>query len=295
MKDTFIRLHVSVLLAGATGLFGKWITLNEGLLVWYRMMFASVLFFLILFISRKLPRITLSDFYRIAFVGSLLGLHWVFFYGSIKAANVSVGVICFSLVSFFTAILEPFLLNRPFSWRELGYSVLAGMGVLLIFSLDIRYRTGILLGIVSSAFAALFTIYTRRISNRYPAKTILLYEMTGGFLVLSCILPVYLYFFPVETLLPGWRNFGLLVVFALVCTIGLQLLQIQVLQKLSAFTVNLTYNLEPVYSIVLAMIIFNEARELNMVFYLGIVFIVLSVLLQTYYTRKQQNIGIVTD
>lgn len=290
MRGTFIKLHLSVLLAGATGLFGKLITLNEGLLVWYRMMFAAVLLGLFLFFTRRFPRIRLADFGRISLVGSLLALHWVFFYGSIKASNVSVGVVCFSLVSFFTSWLEPMLLKQRFSFRELSYSLLAVVGVLLIFSLDIRFRTGILLGIVSSFWAALFTIATRRITRFYPPETILLYEMVGGCLLITCLLPVYLYFFPVTSVLPGRNDFLWLLVFALFCTLLLQLLQIQVLQKLSAFTVNLSYNLEPVYSIILAMLIFHEARELTPVFYLGIGFIVLSVFLQMRQAFRQSII-----
>ncbi|MCD8044908.1 MAG: DMT family transporter [Tannerellaceae bacterium] len=289
MRGTFIKLHFSVLLAGATGLFGKLITLNEGLLVWYRMMFAAILLGLFLLLSRRFPKIGFRDFSRIALVGSLLALHWVFFYGSIKAANVSVGVVCFSLVSFFTAWLEPVLLKQRFSFRELSYSLLALIGVLLIFSLDIRFRTGILLGIISSFWAALFTIATRRTTRFYPPKTILLYEMVGGCLLITCLLPVYLYFFPVASVLPDKGDFLWLLVFVVFCTLLLQFLQIQVLQHLSAFTVNLSYNLEPIYSIILAMLIFHEARELTPVFYLGIGFIVLSVFLQMRQSYRQNT------
>ena len=110
----------------------------------------------------------------------------------------------------------------------------------------------------------------------------LLYEMIGGFLGLTCLLPFYLHLFPVETILPGMINFLYLLLLALVCTIGLYLLQIQVLKQVSAFTVNLSYNLEPVYSIILAMLFFGEAKELNFAFYAGLGLILLSVLLQTW-------------
>ena len=109
MKDAFIKLHISIILAGATGIFGKLISLNEALLVWYRMMLASLLFLLVLSVGKRLNRISFGDALRIGGVGLLLGLHWVFFYGSIKASNVSIGVVCFSLVGFFTAFLEPLI------------------------------------------------------------------------------------------------------------------------------------------------------------------------------------------
>lgn len=282
MRDAFIKLHISILLAGFTGLFGKLVTLNEGLLVWYRMLLAAVMLFLILWGSGKLKRVPFREVLKIAGTGLLLGLHWVFFYGSIKAANVSIGVVCFSLVGFFTALLEPLIIRRRLSIKEILFSLVAVCGIVLIFQFDTRYRTGIIIGVVSSALAALFTITNKKVGVRHSSSMMLLYEMIGGFLGLTCLLPFYLHLFPVETILPGMINFLYLLLLALVCTIGLYLLQIQVLKQVSAFTVNLSYNLEPVYSIILAMLFFGEAKELNFAFYAGLGLILLSVLLQTW-------------
>lgn len=154
-------------------------------------------------------------------------------------------------------------------------------GIVLIFQFDTRYRTGIIIGVISSALAALFTITNKKVGVRHASSMMLFYEMIGGFLGLTCLLPFYLHFFPVETILPGMTNFLYLLLLSLVCTIGLYLLQIQVLKQVSAFTVNLSYNLEPVYSIILAMLFFGEAKELNLAFYAGLGLILLSVLLQT--------------
>lgn len=153
--------------------------------------------------------------------------------------------------------------------------------MVLIFHFDTRYRLGIGLGIISSALAALFTITNKKIGNNYSTSTMLLYEMVGGFIGLSCILPFYLRYFPVSTIVPGLLDFTYLLLLASVCTIGLYLLQIQVLKKISAFTINLSYNLEPIYSIILAMLLFSEAKELNAAFYIGLGVIILSVILQT--------------
>ena len=282
MREAFIKLHISILLAGFTGLFGKLVTLNEGLLVWYRMLLAAVMLFLILWGSGRLKRVPFREVLKIAGTGLLLGLHWVFFYGSIKAANVSIGVVCFSLVGFFTALLEPLIIRRRLSIKEILFSLVAVCGIVLIFQFDTRYRTGIIIGVVSSALAALFTITNKKVGVRHSSSMMLLYEMIGGFLGLTCLLPFYLHLFPVETILPGMINFLYLLLLALVCTIGLYLLQIQVLKQVSAFTVNLSYNLEPVYSIILAMLFFGEAKELSFAFYAGLGLILLSVLLQTW-------------
>lgn len=281
MKEAFIKLHLSIVLAGFTGLFGKLISLNEGLLVWYRMMFAAIMLYLILKLSNKLLAIPAKEQLKIAGTGFILGLHWVFFYGSIKMANVSVGVVCFSLVGFFTALLEPLIIRRRFRVKELMFSLITVAGIVLIFQFDMRYRAGIIVGIISSALAALFTITNKKVGASHPSRMMLLYEMAGGFLGLTCLLPLYLHYFPVDTILPDMKDFLYLLLLALVCTIGLYLMQIQVLKTVSAFTVNLSYNLEPIYSIILAMLFFGEAKELNTAFYIGLALIILSVLLQT--------------
>lgn len=288
MRSTFLKLHLSILLAGFTGLFGKLIALNEGLLVCYRMLFAALILLLILWIRGKLTPVSRSEMLKIGGTGCLLALHWVFFYGSIKQANISIGVICFSLVSFFTAGLEPLIYRRRVSVTELFFSLITVCGILLIFQLDIRYRTGIILGIISSALAALFTIVNKKVGVKHSSTTMLLYEMTGGCLLLICLMPLYLHFFPVESIFPTPTDFLWLLALAFFCTIGLYLLQIEVLQSISAFTVNLSYNLEPVYSIILAMLFFGEAKELTLPFYVGLGLIILSVLLQTIYSFRSK-------
>lgn len=249
MKEAFIKLHVSVLIAGATGIFGRLISLNEGLLVWYRMLFATVMFFLLLWMLGKLKRVSFRDVCKIGSVGMLLAIHWLFFYGSIKVSNVSIGVVCLSLMSFFTALFEPLINRHRISLGEIACSLIGVLGIILIFHFDTRYRLGIGMGILSSALASLFTICNKKVSVGYTSSTMLMYEMGGGFLGLSCLLPLYLSFFPVASILPSLIDFVYLLLFASVCTVLLYILQIQVLKKISAFTFNLTYNLEPIYSI----------------------------------------------
>lgn len=285
-KKGFVQLHLSVLLAGFTGLFGKLITLNEVDIVWYRMLFTSA----ILLVFTGLPRVGWRKFLQLTGCGALLGLHWMLFYGSIKASNVSIGVICFSLIGFFTAIFEPLILKKRFSWMELLFSLITVGGVLCIFSLDARYRYGIAIGVVSSAVCALYTICNKKASVGVRSRTMLMYQMSGGLIAVSAIIPVYLWFFPSEqpvVVLPEGTNLWLMLCHALFCTVGMYLLQIQALKRLSAFTVNLTYNLEPCYTIILAFFIFGEGRELNFSFYVGIVLILLSVILQSTRAWKR--------
>jgi drug/metabolite transporter (DMT)-like permease len=282
----FLLLHLSVFIAGFTGVLGRLIELDSAVLVWHRMAWAAVLMALFLLCRKDLKHYKFQDICQMGGVGVLLCLHWVFFYASIKASNVSIGVVCFSLVGFFTALFEPIINKHKFSISEFLFSILTVCGVYLIFHFDTRYRLGILFGIISSAIYALFAIANQHVGKRYEAKNMLFWEMIGGIVVLSAILPIYNYFIPVGKLMPTGLDYPYMAFMVVVCTIGLCLLQIIVLQKIDAFTVNLTYNLEPVYSIILAMLIFNEYQELNFSFILGIALIIISVVLQTWSKLK---------
>ena len=300
MKKDYFLLHLSVFIAGFTGVLGRLITLDSAILVWWRMAVAAVIMFLYLrFVQTRrgaadafdasLQRFKFRDILQMGGVGMLLCLHWVFFYASIKASNVSIGVVCFSLVGFFTALFEPIINKHRFSGREFLFSLLTILGIYLIFHFDSRYRLGIALGVVSSALYALFAIANQRVGKHYEAKNMLLWEMVGGLIGLTCLIPLYNMFIPVGRLYPVGMDYAYLAFMVVICTIGLCLLQIIVLQKIPAFTVNLTYNLEPVYSIILSMFIFSEYKELNFSFCIGIALIILSVLLQTYYEIKKRN------
>ncbi len=288
-SKAFAQLHVSIILAGFTGILGKLITMSEGMLVWYRMLFTFVTFGLFLLLFRKLEKVSLKDVAKIGFTGVLICLHWLFFYASIKLSNVSIGVVCFSLVGFFTALLEPVFMKTRFSWREFAFSMLTVLGVSLIFSFDVRYRVGIIVGVIAALLSAVYTISIRKLCHSYSPSTTLLYQMGGGALFLTCILPMYISYFDITYIIPTLQDTGLLLILAVCCTIGMTFLLIQSLQYISAFTVNLSYNLEPVYSIVIAISFLGEAHQLNFSFYLGITCILLSVLLQSLWVMRHKS------
>lgn len=147
-----------------------------------------------------------------------------------------------------------------------------------------------MIGVVSSAVCALYVIFNKRASVGVRSRDVLMSQMSGGLVAVSAIIPVYLRFFPSSqavVVLPEGGNLWFMLCHALFCTVGMYLLQIQALKRLSAFTVNLTYNLEPCYTIILAFLIFGEGREVNFSFYLGIALIVASVLLQTLSVQNQ--------
>lgn len=289
MKKSYLVLHFAVLLAGFTGVFGKLISLNEGLLVWYRVFFSSIILYLILKLFKISTNIKLQKKLDIAKIGMFITIHWVFFYASIKYSNISIGVVCYCLTSFFTAIFAPLINRSKFSLSELGLSLITLFGISLIFHFDASYQLGIILGVISSAFAALYTIYNEKLVRNFDSRIINYYQMLGGTVGLGILLPFYLYFFPVQTFLPSLKDAYYLFVLASFCTVGLYVLFAESLKHISAFTVNLSFNLEPVYAIILAFLFFNESKELNTSFYIGLCFVIASVLLQTMISFRKSK------
>lgn len=287
MKKTYLLLHFAVILAGFTGVFGKLISLNEGLLTWYRVLFSAIILLLIIKLLRIPDRTSPKEKFNIAKVGLLITIHWVFFYASIKYSNISIGVVCYCLTSFFTAVFKPLTDKTKFRFSELLLSALTLLGISLIFHFDTSYQLGIVLGVISSAFAALYTIYNERLVKIYNSKIINYYQMLSGTVGLGALLPVYLHFFPATNFFPDIKDTIFLLLLALFCTVGLYVIFAEVLKKVPAFTVNLTFNLEPIYAIVIAFIFFNEGKEVNAAFYAGLTFVILSVVLQTFISVRR--------
>jgi drug/metabolite transporter (DMT)-like permease len=280
MKKAFIQLHIAVLLAGLTGVLGRLISLNEGLLVWYRLLLTAFSLWLLAWLRRQSVRIDRRDMWRIFGVGGIAALHWVTFYGSIKYSNVSVGLVCFSAVGFFTALLEPLIMRHRIDMVELFLGFLVIVGIFFIFKVDPHFKTGILVGLLSALLGSLFPVLNKRILKRVSSENVTLYELSGGFLVLTLLMPLYLYLFPAPSLIPGWQDWIWLLVLSWACTVLAFNLSMSALQHISAFTVNLSYNLEPVYGILLAFVLFREDKYLNKGFYIGFCLILLSIILQ---------------
>lgn len=285
-KIDYLKLHISVLLSGFTGLFAKLISLNEVMIVWYRMLFAFLFFVLMLVFMKKKPVENGKDALKITGLGALLTLHLIFFFGSMKYATLSIGVVCYSLVGFFTVLLEPLILKTKFSFVELFYSLIAVFGIGLIFNFDTSYRFGILLGVISAALFALYTLYNKTIKVGKSSRSMLFYELLGGALFMLLFLPFYIPITHTTRILPVGIDWLWIFLLAIFCTVFLYLLYIDVLKKLSAFTVSLAGNLEPVYGILLAVIFLGEAKDFTISFYVGMLLILFSVFSQSFVKIK---------
>ncbi len=289
MRKAFFELHLAILIAGWTGIFGKLIDMSAGLLVFWRVALAAALLWAIALVKKNLERTSAKTALGMCGAGVLLMLSWAAFYAAIKTSNVSVGVVAFSSVGFFTAIIEPLMTHRRINVRELAFSLVTIAGIALVFHFDTRYRLGIIFGLLSGLSAAILAVFFKSFRTRYATMTVLTWQLTGAFVSALVLLPLYAHLMPPEPLIPTLKNALYLVVFSSIFTIGMYFLQIQALEKISAFTVNLSFNLEPVYSIVIAMILFGEARELNWSFWAGLALIALSVGLQTTSVLQLQK------
>jgi drug/metabolite transporter (DMT)-like permease len=288
MKKAFIQLHIAVFLAGFTGILGRLITLNEGLLVWWRLLISSVTMWILFLTAKRIQKISLRDISKIAAIGLIAALHWVSFYGAIKYANISVALVCFSSVGFFTALFEPLLMKTKFKPAELLLGIFVIIGIYIIFHFDARYKTGIIIGVISAMLGAIFPIGNRQLMQRMNAETLMTYELTGGFLALSLLLPFYLQKFPGTHRMPIFSDWVWLLFLSWICSVWAFQLSANALKKISAFTVNLTYNLEPVYGIMLAFFIYHENKDLGISFYIGLLFILVAVAFQTVKVYRKK-------
>jgi drug/metabolite transporter (DMT)-like permease len=280
MKQTLIKLHAAVFLWGFTGVLGRLITLNEGLLVWYRILITIVSLYVLMRVKGELGRVPRKQRWQLFGIGGLIALHWCFFYGSIKYSNVSIALTCLSSAGLFTALLEPVMNRRKFVLSEILLGSIGIAGIYLIFHFDPQYKTGIILGLACTLLSCLFSILNKNQVSYTAPKTMMLYELTGGLLFLTLVMPLYLYAFPTTHWYPSSMDLLWLLLLSWLCTILAMDLSLQALQKVSAFTQNLTLNLEPVYGIILAFVVYKENKFLSDGFYLGFTLILTAVILQ---------------
>ena len=290
MKKAFLQLHFAVFLAGFTGVLGRLIKLNEGWLVWYRLLISSATMWIIFSLSKKLQRVSINDILKLSGIGLLSALHWVSFYGSIKYANVSVALVCFSATGFFTALFEPFFSKKKINAIEVLLGLLVIAGIYVIFHFDPKYKTGIILGVICAILLAVVMILIRQFVHKMNSQTILTYQLSGGFITLSLFMPFYLKVFPTTYVIPGFSDWMWLLALAWFCSVLAFQFSVNALQKLSAFTVNLSFNLEPVYGILLAFFVYHENEELNWSFFIGLGLIVLALCLQMWRVLRQAGL-----
>lgn len=278
-KRAYLELHLSVLLWGFTGILGRLITIDSMLLVWYRLLItvASLLVFKSLF--KTILKIPSKARWQLVGIGIIASLHWVTFYGSIHLSNVSVAVGCLATTSLFTSFLEPLFSSKKIRGIEILTGAIVTLGLGMMFLYGQNFKTGIIWGLISSFLAGTFTIFNKIIIDKHQpdSKAMTFVELGGGLLFLSLFIPITSLFWVRETYLPTQSDLIWLIILALVCTTLPFILSLRALRKLSAFNSVLAINMEPIYSIILALFIFKENEELNVRFYLGTAIVMIAI------------------
>lgn len=273
-KRAYLELHVAVLLFGFTAILGDLIQLSAVMIVWWRVLITCISLLYFVQFGRRLKSIPRDKIFKFLGVGILVALHWITFYGAIKLSNASVALICFASTSLFTSFLEPAILGRSIEKLQviMGLMIIPGMW-LIVNTVDSAMMNGIYVGLLSALLAATFSTINKRLIDDADSYSITFLELGSAWIFISLLIPVLIWngtdvqFWPVGT---DWIY---LIILALLCTTLAYILSLRALKHVSAFVANLTINLEPVYGILLAIVLLNDHKELSPRFYLGVVLI----------------------
>lgn len=298
MKETpsfknYLELHFIVFLWGFTAILGKLITIPAVELVFSRTLVAAAALALILYFKNISFRIGTKTILKILGVGFLISAHWILFFASARVSSVAICLAGMSTVSLWTALLEPVFTSKKFRALEVYMSLLIIAGLYLIFRFEIDHVVGIVMAVLSALLSALFTIINSRLVRVHRPLVISCYEMAGACLGTALFFPFYIYWFTdtgqLDFSLTPWDGLWL-VLLAVVCTVYPFTSSVRLMQKISAFTVNLSVNLEPVYGILFALLIFKDSEQMSAGFYYGSAIILFSVfthgLIEKYLARR---------
>lgn len=290
-RRALLQIHCCVLLWGFTAILGKLISLPALPLVTWRMLIVVAAIALLPRAWRELRAVPPRLVAVYAAIGGVVALHWLTFYGAIKLANASVAASCMAISPIFVALVEPWLTARPFDWRELATGVIAVPGVLLVVGgTPEGMRDGILVGALSALLVAFFGSLNKRYVGRAGPLAVTGIELGAGVLLLACVALAWPHAGPVLPV-PDARDALLLGVLAIVCTLLPFALSLVALRHTSAFTTQLAVSLEPVYAILLAILLLDEQRELSPRFYAGVAIILAAVLLHSLRRPRQPGSG----
>jgi drug/metabolite transporter (DMT)-like permease len=285
-KYKLTSLHLMVVILGLTGVFGKLISLDAIHLVWYRMGIAFVSLALFLGYKKQLFTINRKDFFGILGVGALVTLHWLCFFQSIKVSTVSVAVVCLATSSLFSALIEPLFFKR----KLLAYEVIMGIIVLgalgFVMGTETHYFWGYFYGIMAAFSGTLFTLFNAKYINKVGAAQITMIEMLAGLLIITCIL-LFQQDYTLFTTFITVKDFSYLLILGTLCTAMVFVWMTEIMRHITPYSLIMAVNLEPIYSIILALLIFGDTELMSTSFYIGSCFIIGVVFLEEYLKNKQ--------
>ena len=281
-----IWLHLSVFIFGTTGILGKLISLGSYALVWYRLLVALFALFFVFSIAKRSLALDRRTAFTLLGVGLILGAHWLTFFEAIKRSNVSASLVCFSSVALFTSFIEPILYRRRIRWSEpvIGLGIVAGL--FFVFRFEFEFAGGMILSTISAGLAALFTVLNGLLVRRLDPKIMTVYELLGAFILSSFWLGILSLVDP-QNMRPTIPDLLWLAILGIVCTAFSFMLSIQLIRRITPFSFMMAINLEPIYSILLALAIWPESEKMSSEFYYGATFIVAMIFLNSYLKVKQ--------
>lgn len=291
-RQYLILIHLVIIVWGYTGIMGKTITLSSSVLVWYRLLIAFIsLGLFIWLLKRPTVKISRTDLWKIIGVGAVVGLHWFTFFESIKMSSVSLGIICLSTTTLHVSWLEPLMRKRKVSFVEVLLGVVIVFGISFILNVEFEHINAILVGLSSAFFAALFSVSNSVLVDKVPSSQLSFIELISGFVVLSAIL-----FFQgemnEELFNVSASNIGNLLFLGIVCTSLAFIIAVDATKYLGAFTVSLSINLEPIYTMIMAVLLFPLEETMQVSFYIGSAIILAAVFFNgfwQYYANRARR------
>ena len=275
---SYLHLHLIVFIWGFTAILGRLITLDALPLVWFRMLFAVIFIFIYIKIKKIEIKIPKKVILKFLIAGLIIALHWFTFFRAIKVSNVSITLACLSTGAFFTSIIEPIFFNKKIVWYEIFFGVIVIIGLSILFKVEGEYSEGIILALISAFLSASFAVINSFFVKEYNPTVISFYELSGGVLFFSIIL-LFTSSFNANFFQLTTSDIIYLMILSSVCTGYAFIASTALMKFLSPYTVMLTINLEPIYGIILAVLIFKEKEQMSSEFYIGAIIILITVIL----------------
>ena len=290
-KNKLVSLHIMVIFLGFTGVLGKLISLETPYLVWHRMFIAFISLFFFLLFKKQIRSINKKDILPLLGIGAIVALHWFFFFGAIKVANISVAVICLATASLFSAFMEPIFFKRKLLKYELVFGIIVfGALSFMLYEKpeneDINYFLGYVYGIASAFLGTLFTMFNGKYINKVDAAKITMVEMLGGVILISLYF-VYIEDYSILTTSLIFDDIIYLILLGTICTAGIFVWMTEIMRHITPYALIMAINLEPIYSIIIGLIIFSETETMNLSFYIGSSIILFIVFLDGYIKNKK--------
>ncbi|MGJ8593847.1 MAG: DMT family transporter [Aquaticitalea sp.] len=274
----YLHLHFLVFIAGFTAILGELISIGSIALVWYRMGIAGILMFIYIKLVRLKIKVDTYPMIRFFGAGVIIALHWITFFEAIRQSNISITLAMFSTGAFFASFIEPLIYKRRIIWYEIIFGLIVILGVFLITKSEIKYINGILLGISSALFSTLFAVINGKFIEKHSATVISFYEFVSGVVFITLFILFFRGGFSNEFFTLSFSDWIFLLILASVCTAYAFIAAVKVMKFISPYTVVLSYNLEPIYGITLALFLFPETETMSPQFYYGAILILLTVL-----------------